>query len=126
MELVNGQTYLMGLQVEDFKDNLAVVALAPVRGATIAQVLEQHVTAIKADPALSVEVGETRTLSGREVAFLRYSGKVDKQQLRITSLIYLLNGSPVVVTATVAERNWEMMKPRIDALFAGVRIGAAK
>lgn len=121
MELVNDQAFLMGPQIEAFKDNLSVAAIEAGRGKSIDELVEQHTEAIRAQSGLVLDLSEKRVHDGREVAFVRYSGLAGAHELVFTRMLYLYGGRPIAVTATVAKPNWERLKPMVDETFSKVR-----
>ncbi len=117
------QPYLFAPQIDKFRDNIAVVELPRESEATIATLLERHLAGIKKRAAWTIDAAETRAVSGREVVYLRYHGKMEKHERYTTVLIYLLDARPIVVTATAATGTWEVRRAQIDAMFNGLRIG---
>jgi hypothetical protein len=66
---------------------------------------------------------EVRTVSGREVAFLRYRGHEGDHEVTYTTVIFTHGEEQVAITGAVETSRWEEVQPFIDAIFANLRFG---
>lgn len=121
-ETLAGQPFLVGPQIGAFKDNIGVVAGEERESATLADWLVRQEELIKAQGDLTFVFAERRTLRNREFGWLRYEGKIANQYLECTVLVYLLDGRPVVVTASIHKDNVEWLRPRIEACLLDARV----
>ncbi|MCC7011641.1 MAG: hypothetical protein IT454_03680 [Planctomycetes bacterium] len=121
MELVNGQAFLMGPQIGKFKDNISVAALETARGQSIDEILVSQEKLIRAQTGMEFFGGSKQLVDNREVGLLRSTGKLGENDLSFTTMVYLYEGQPVVVTISVARANLEFMQRVIDATLAGTR-----
>jgi len=126
MELAGGQAFLMGPQIERFKDNISVVTLDVSAGTTIDELLERQKFVLEKQPELKFERTEKRVIDNREVGFVIYGGTLEKQEVAITTMLYLFEGTPIAVTMTIARANKEFMQAVVDRTFAGVRFAAVR
>lgn len=125
-ESVQGQAFLMGPQIDTFKDNVSVLSLDAGRGITLDELLVQQRKQISEMVGVTLEIAEKRTVDNREVVYLRYAGFVENNDLVFNSIVYLYEGRPVVVSMTVARANLERMEPVIAATLGGLRFQAVR
>lgn len=121
-ETLAGQPFLVGPQIGAFKDNIGVIAGEERESITLAEWLVRQEELIKSQGDLTFVFAERRTLRNREFGWMRYEGKIGNQYLECTVLVYVLDGRPVVVTASIHKDNVEWLRPRIEACLLDVRV----
>lgn len=126
LETLAGQPFLVGPQIGTFKDNIGVAALDDQRGTTLADWLEKQKSVIENQPALNFVASERRQLGDREFGLVRYQGKIGNHYLDCTLLACILDGRPVVLTASIAKDNVEWLRPKVEAALLGARVGPVR
>jgi len=121
-DTLGGQPFLVGPQIERFKDNIGVVALDSERGTTLDAWLARQRNILSNQKELVLDVAERRTLGNRDFAYLRYHGKVEANELDCTTLAYMLDGRPVAVTMSIAESNVEWLRPRVEKCLLDLKV----
>jgi len=117
-----GQAFLVGPQIERFKDNIGVVALDGERGTTLDAWLERQRNIFSNQKGLALDASERRTLGNRDFAYLRYHGKIDANELDCTTLAYILDGRPVAITMSIAKGNVEWLRPRVEKCLLELKV----
>ena len=121
-DTLGGQPFLVGPQIERFKDNIGVVALDGDRGMTLDAWLERQRNIFSNQKDLVLDASERRTLGNRDFAYLRYHGKIDANELDCTTLAYILDGRPVAITMSIAKDNVEWLRPRVEKCLLELKV----
>lgn len=125
-DTLGGQPFLVGPQIERFKDNIGVVALDAERGTTLDAWLERQRNILSNQKELVLDTAERRTLGNRDFAYLRYHGKVEANELDCTTLAYILDGRPVAVTMSIAKDNVEWLRPRVEKCLLELKVAPVR
>ncbi|MCI0586993.1 MAG: hypothetical protein L0323_09160 [Planctomycetes bacterium] len=110
-----------------FRDNLNV-QVHPLPGPLdVEGLLEQNESALEKMPEVSLDVAEKRNVGGRDVAYLRWHGRMPGQHLplRFLCVIYPERQGQVVLTATVLEERWAAAEAILEKSFAGISFAEA-
>ena len=121
-----GQPFLVGPQIERFKDNIGVVALDSERGTTLDAWLERQRNILSNQKDLVLDTAERRTLGNRDFVYLRYHGKVEANELDCTTLAYILDGRPIAVTMSIAKHNVDWLRPRVEKCLLELKVAPAR
>ncbi|MBM3989985.1 MAG: hypothetical protein FJ298_03145 [Planctomycetes bacterium] len=125
-DTLGGQAFLVGPQIERFKDNIGVVAVEGDRGMTLDAWLDRQRNIFSNKKGLVLDASERRTLGNRDFAYLRYHGKIDANELDCTALAYILDGRPVVVTMSIAKSNVQWLRPRVEKCLLELKVAAQR
>lgn len=125
-DTLGGQPFLVGPQIERFKDNIGVVALDGERGTTLDAWLDRQRNILGNQKELVLDTAERRTLGNRDFAYLRYHGKIEANELDCTTLAYILDGRPVAVTMSIAKANVEWLRPRVEKCLLELKVAPVR